>query len=230
MAKPVARPTTKAPSTKADKTIGEVMLLEVRVSFTEVYERGKDTVNEEGETVPGKFKSNGLMEKGTRRGEANKALIVAACGRVKAAKWGANPPKLKPEKVCLRDGDLEDYDGYANNWFIVASDKNQPVLITKHKDSKGNWIPAKEGQIYSGCYCNMLVNIWAQDNKFGKRLNASLRALQFVRDGEAFSGAAPVDPNTHEKFLMIEADEGEDMALGSEYDYSEGEEDFSDLV
>ncbi|MNP74169.1 hypothetical protein D3C76_1710040 [compost metagenome] len=34
----------------------------------------------------------------------------------------------------------------------------------------------------------MIVDIWAQDNSYGKRINAQLQGIQFVKDGEAFSG------------------------------------------
>ncbi|MNP47458.1 hypothetical protein D3C76_1415120 [compost metagenome] len=49
-------------------------------------------------------------------------------------------------------------------------------------------LTAQEGKPYSGCYVNVIVDIWAQDNSYGKRINAQLQGIQFVRDGEAFSG------------------------------------------
>lgn len=33
-----------------------------------------------------------------------------------------------------------------------------------------------------------MLEFWAQDNKFGKRVNATLMGVQFFRDGDAFSG------------------------------------------
>jgi len=51
----------------------------------------------------------------------------------------------------------------------------------------------ENGKPYAGCYVNMSIRLWAQDNQFGKRVNAQLRAVQFVKDGEAF-GDKPVDP------------------------------------
>ena len=44
------------------------------------------------------------------------------------------------------------------------------------------------GRPYAGCYVNAVLEFWAQDNKFGKRVNATLMGVQFFRDGDAFSG------------------------------------------
>lgn len=42
-----------------------------------------------------------------------------------------------------------------------------------------------------------MVEFWAQDNNYGKRVNATLLGVQFVRDGAAFAGgttgAAPTN-------------------------------------
>ena len=35
---------------------------------------------------------------------------------------------------------------------------------------------------------NASIELWAQDNSFGKRVNASLRGVQFLKDGDAFAG------------------------------------------
>jgi hypothetical protein len=66
-----------------------------------------------------------------------------------------------------------------------------------------------DGVLYSGCYVNMTVTLWTQDNEYGKRVNANLRAVQFVKDGEAF-GVAPVDAEEEFDEVEIEDDEGGD--------------------
>ena len=35
---------------------------------------------------------------------------------------------------------------------------------------------------------NAIIEIWPQDNQFGKRVNASLLGVQFVKDGERLAG------------------------------------------
>ena len=48
-----------------------------------------------------------------------------------------------------------------------------------------------DGRPYSGCYVVAIVELWAQDNSWGKRVNATLKGVQFFADGEAFSGGTP---------------------------------------
>ena len=50
-------------------------------------------------------------------------------------------------------------------------------------------LTAKDGVIYPGCYVNVSIDFWAQDNSYGKRINAQLRGVQFVKDGERLGGS-----------------------------------------
>lgn len=211
----------------AEGPVGEVILKNVRLSFFNGFKPSKDRTDKKtGEVIKGNYNANFLLEKGTPETKANLAKIKKAGHDARAKKWGENEekwPKLKPEKLCLRDGDLEDYDGYENHHYLSANNAKQPQIITNRKGKDGKWMEAIEGAPgapYSGCYVNALVRIWAQDNEHGKRLNASLEVVQFLRDGDAF-GAAPVDPN--EKFTddMV----GDEGSLGEDED-----EDENDLV
>ena len=56
-------------------------------------------------------------------------------------------------------------------------------------DQLRNELVESSGKPYSGCYVNAIIECWAQDNKeFGKRINFGLKGVQFLRDGDAFSG------------------------------------------
>ena len=44
----------------------------------------------------------------------------------------------------------------------------------------------EEGVIYPGCQCVFKVQLWAQDNKWGQRINATLMAVQFSKDDEPY--------------------------------------------
>jgi hypothetical protein len=208
----------------ADAVVGEVLLKNVRLSFAALYEPAKDRKDKKtGELIKGKYKANFLIPKNTAEGKREMAKVRKACDEVKEKKWGNKIPKLKPNQVCVRDGDLEDYEGYEGMFYVSASNNDRPALITKHKDDKGEWLPAPKGKLYSGCYVNALIRIWAQDDPdYGKRLNCSVEAVQFAGKGEAFSGGGPVD--TKEKFSEIEEDEGEDYG-----DYGEDEDEDDDI-
>ena len=55
-----------------------------------------------------------------------------------------------------------------------------------------------DGKPYGGCYVDVSVDIWAQDNSWGKRINGKLRWVQFRSDGDAFSGGAPASESEFE--------------------------------
>ena len=184
--------------------IGELKLLNVRLSFAELFERPEDRKNKDtGEVIKGKFKANFLMQKGTSETAANMAKAKKASTEAKVAKWGADEkkhPKLKPHQVYLRDGDLEDWEGYEGHFYVSANSDEMPVLIDRTKDENGKWeeLTKDNGgtrKLYSGAYVNAIVRVWAQDNEHGKRVNCELKCVQFVRKGEAFSGQRAVDPN-----------------------------------
>ena len=62
--------------------------------------------------------------------------------------------------------------------------KLRPLVVDADKSP----LVAEDGKPYSGCYVNASVELWPQDNNYGKRVNATLMGVQFFRDGESFSG------------------------------------------
>ncbi|MHA3050222.1 DUF2815 family protein [Acinetobacter sp. ANC 4641] len=116
--------------------------------------------------------------------------IKAAIDKVGEAKWGAKWAQIKKgleaqDKMALHDGDTKaDLAGYEGNLFINASNKTRPLIIDRDKTP----LDSADGKPYAGCYVNASIELWAQDNSFGKRVNASLRGVQFLKDGDAFAG------------------------------------------
>lgn len=210
-----------------------VTLLNVRLSFASLFEpnRQKQDDGTERET----WKANFLFSKEGvdqvmavymgKRMPVLKAL-KAASNAAKTKKWGDEKkwPKLKPEKLFMRDGDLEDWDGYAGNYYVSANAPitARPAVVTNRKDGNNQWIEAEPGgksAPYSGCYVNAVIRVWAQDNDHGKRVNSELKTVQFYKDGESF-GAAPVDPNEMFSDDMVgeEGDIGDDGVGGTDED------------
>ena len=71
--------------------------------------------------------------------------------------------------------------------------------------------------IYAGCWVNILIRPWWQNSaKWGKRVNAGLTAVQFVRDDEPFGQGRITSEDVDETF-----DEFADEASG--YDDELGE-------
>ena len=101
----------------------------------------------------------------------------------KAAEYGRT---MKSNgKLCLNDGEKKaQYEGFEGQYYLNANNENQPLVIDRGREH----LAAADGRIYPGCYVNAKVDIWAQDNNFGKRVNATLLGVQFFADGERFGG------------------------------------------
>lgn len=110
------------------------------------------------------------------------------------------------DKVCIHKGDLKpEYGGYPGNLFISARNKIQPRVV----DRDGlTVLTTADGRPYAGCYVNASFEVYAQDNNYGKRIVAKLRGVQFVKDGEAFSGGAPAG---EDEFDSVGEDDLEDL-------------------
>lgn len=118
------------------------------------------------------------------------AAIQEAIEKVAAEKWGAKAKEVlkqmrAADKTCLHNGDMKSsYAGFPGNLYISARNSLRPTVVDKDKTP----LVASDGKPYSGCYVNAVLELWSQDNKYGKRVNATLMGVQFAADGEAFSG------------------------------------------
>lgn len=157
----------------------KVRLRNVRLSFPHLF---KPHSMEEGQEA--KYSAAFLLDPTVNAAEI--ATLKTAINHVAKMEWKDKiPAGVKP---CLRDGNEKaELDGYEGTMFVPSSSKRKPVVVDEHVQD----LYEADGKPYAGCYVNATVRLWAQDNKFGKRVNAELLAIQFVRDGEAF-GVAPV--------------------------------------
>lgn len=98
----------------------------------------------------------------------------------------------KTLKLPLRDADEEGKTGedYKGMMFFNAKSKRRPQVVNRHKEMIYN-----EEEIYSGCYCNVIVNFYAFATEGNKGIGAGLGNVQKVKDGErlGFGGTAAED-------------------------------------
>lgn len=183
------------------KDIAIVRLKNVRLSFPALF---KPKAFEDGGEAS--FKATFLLEDETNADDIT--AIEEAIEAVLDEKYPTKRPK--GIKLCLREGsEKPDTDGYRDDMkFITASSKKRVPLVDKDIS-----IPLSEedGKPYAGCYVNASIRVWVQDNKWGKRVNASLRAVQFVKDGAPF-GEKPVD--VEEEFESVADDEPKSKSKG----------------
>lgn len=136
----------------------------------------------------------------------NKAIHTAAVNKWKD-KADSVIKKLKlADKLPLHDGDMKtEYDGFEGNYYVSARTKIKPRIV----DRQAQLVNASDGIPYDGCYVVASIAVWAQDNNFGQRVNASLRGVQFMKDGEAFSAGRPAG---EDEFDEIAEEDGDDLA------------------
>lgn len=133
------------------------------------------------------------------------ATIKAALKKVATEKWGAKGEQIysalaSSGKICLRDGDEKaQYDGFEGCMYVSASASTRPGIY----DTDRSELSESDGKPYAGCYVVALFDVWAQDNNYGKRINATIKGVQFFRDGDAFVGSAPAKADDFEDLSNV---------------------------
>ena len=170
-------------TTKAPVDQNRIVLKGVRLSYCHVF---KAKAVQEGQDP--KFSVTSLMDKKANAEQIK--LVQDTIDRIIKDTWkGKKPVGLK---VCLRDGAEKDgADGYGDHIMFVSASAGAdrpPQVVDCDRTRK---LTAEDNRPYSGCYGNVVLRLWAQDNKYGKRINAALEIVQFAKHGEPFGATAP---------------------------------------
>lgn len=168
-----------------------VMLTKVRLAFPVL----KEPESFQGEGKP-RYSATLILEKDS----ANHKACVKAMREVAGSKWteakadAAIKGLTAGLKVALFDGDLKSqYEGFEGN--VVVSAHCQADVPPRMLDGQRRELPRTTGMIYAGCYVNASIDFWAQDNQYGKRINAQLRGVQFHSDGDSFGAGSSASPD-----------------------------------
>ena len=159
----------------------KIKLTNVRLSFPELFEA--KSVNGEGKPA---FSGSFLIDPKDPQVKMINEAIEAVAKDKWAGKAEVNLKAMRTaDKVCLHNGDLKaNYDGFEGNLYISARNTIRPLVL----DTDKSMLAAQDGKPYAGCYVNASIELWAQDNNYGKRVNATLMGVQFYKDGDSFSG------------------------------------------
>ena len=167
-----------------------------RLSFPSLFEP-RPKMSGQGE----EYSCNLLFAKGTDL-TAMKKLAFDAC----VAKWGEDkknwPVNLRninwkthlsqngKDGWPFRDGDMQDYDGYADMISVRVSSSNRPAVFDR------NVVPIMDkDEVYAGCYVHASVSAfaWHHQQSGNKGVSFGLLGIQKVKDGEPFSRRATPD-------------------------------------
>lgn len=137
-----------------------------------------------------------------RAGETDlRGLKIAALNHVKVEKpdvfealkktmveqWPNMPEKISGKGFMFgqpfRNGDTKDWDGYAGTIFIRVKTNRAPGLFVGKRVAEPN-------EIYAGCYvrASLFPSIYAAVDGGAPGVRFVLKSLQFLRDGEPFTG------------------------------------------
>lgn len=172
----------------------EIRLKNVRISFPAL---GRPEAYGDGEPA---FQAKFIIEP---KGEHSK-LIRETIKAVAEEKWADKSAAVlkmltEDKKLAYVEGEYrskktgEVYDGFQGMHYLSARNaKMRPTIL----DRFGNPVtdPAEiDRLIYSGCRVHAMIDLWAQDNKWGRRINATLQGVMFAGDGDSFGGSRVAD-------------------------------------
>lgn len=121
--------------------------------------------------------------------------IRAAIKQVAKEKWGKKADNIMRviegdnQKFCWfeedklnAEGDV--VDGFEGMFFLNSKSPIQPGIYDKDRTE----LTRADGRPYPGCMVIAKVDIWAQDNTFGKGMRCQLKGVQFFKDNDSFGG------------------------------------------
>ncbi len=95
----------------------------------------------------------------------------------------------------------EAYQGFDGMHYLSTRNaKTQPSVYNQYGEevsSKGDI----ERQAFSGAVVNASIEVWAQDNKWGRRVNCTLRGVMLTGEGENFGGGS--SPASADEFAAL---------------------------
>lgn len=163
----------------------------VRLTYAFLWEPRSSSDNDgDPDDKSKKYSTSILIPKGdqTTLNRFNAAIQYAIAVGQKKGLWGDKLPSNF--KLPLRDGDAESVEKgeeYEGHWFLNASSTRMPRLV----DLGRNDI-LDPGELYSGCYARVCLNLFPFSAKGNRGIGCGLEAVQKICDGEPLGGV-PVD-------------------------------------
>ena len=197
-----------------------------RLSFVSVH-KPKEGKNDSGQ-ITQNFCSHVLFKESDHPGFQLPPGIVYGAGAIQAVKdaqrkvaqsawpnnWEAVMQQLAhQDRLALHDGMAKaaDYPEYAGHFYVSANGKKRPTLMRTIGQQN---VPVVETDnlIYGGCWAVLHVAIYPQGadgrpSDFGKRVNAQIMGVHWVKHDEAFGGGGRVA--APEEFVPINAGEAD---------------------
>lgn len=167
--------------------MAKIKMQGVRLSFPNLFNTAKF-----GGEDTGKYEGTFILDK-----KIHKDVIADIIKAIEVLSKEELKSKIPADKLCLKDGDESARAENHGMYTLKASTKKRPLVINRDQSP----ITESDNIVYAGCYVNAIVTLWAQNNQFGKRINAQLDGVQFSHGGEPFGDGA-VSVNEFDAFGM----------------------------
>lgn len=171
---------------------GKIKLQNVRLSFPSLFRKAQF----QGEET--KYEATFMLDK-VKHADKIEEIDAAIKAAIKEHLKGAKVPS---DKICLKDGDESGRDEYEGHYTIKCSNNKRPKVIDRDKSV----LAEDDGKPYSGCYVNAVLDLWVQNNSYGKRVNANLLGVQFFKDGEPFESGSVADDDDFDEYEVDDED------------------------
>lgn len=190
-----------------------IQLRNVRLSYANIWRPVAPANDQKAEP---KFSTAILIDKRDKKNMGMLSKAIKAATEEGKAKLGRINPKKFDKGVRDGDdkfvGDDEDaiLDGYEGMWYINAkAGENYPPQIV---DNRRREI-TDESKVYSGCYANVFVELFAYNSQGNQGIGFGLLGIQKVADGDPLGSTFSAD-----MFDEFEADYEEDDDFGGQFD------------
>lgn len=199
-------------------TDGTVLCRDCRLAYPHAFEpyKGKDA------GAKAKYGTVGLWPKADK---ARLPSVKMIADHIKIMMAENRTDEIAATNKFLRNGDLSGKADFKGNWTISASELRPPTLRSNRRDPRSgkviNLQPGRDnGVIYGGCWANILIRPWWMNNNWGKKVNAGLVAIQFLRDDEPFGQGRVAEEDIDATFdeFADDSDSGFDDTLGDDDD------------
>lgn len=172
--------------------MSKIKMKNVRLSFPSLFQTSMF-----GDDDTGKYEATFILDK-----VEHAEVIEQIQKQIAIYKKDLKSPTLGADRICLKDGDEQERPEFEGKMTIKANTKKRPLVIDRDKSP----ILEDDNKVYAGCYVNAIISLWAQNNKYGKRVNGQLDGVQFNQEGEPFGDGA-VSTNEFDAFGDDDSDD-----------------------
>lgn len=173
---------------EVQKAVNRLTLKDVRIAYAQGLFEARAQKQADGTVGKSKYGAAFLFPATHPCVKEIEAVVIAVAKAKWPDKWQEILKMLKAgDKLPVHSGDAKATSaGYEGNLYLNAGNILRPLVLDANKTP----LTISDGKPYSGCQVNVMAEFWAQDSQHGKRVNASLLGVQFVRDGERLAGGS----------------------------------------